>query len=70
MGDFEAPVTKTDNFCENLEDNVLKFWNQTEPDVINYLYENYSDRLLDVTKAKVLMTRYYRTNLDSKFCII
>ena len=43
-------------FWENLE-NVYEIWNEIDPEVRN-LYENYTNRLLDVKKAKGVMTRY------------
>ena len=45
-------------FWENLEENVYEIWNEINPDVVRTLYENYTNRLLDVKKAKGVMTRY------------
>ena len=44
-------------FWENL-DKVYEIWNEIDADVVRNLYENYANRLLDVKKAKGVMTRY------------
>ena len=45
-------------FWENLEEKVYEIWNEIDADVVRNLYENYKNRLLDVKKAKGVMTRY------------
>ena len=45
-------------FWENLEEKVYEIWNEIDADVVRNLYENYLNRLLDVKKAKGIMTRY------------
>ena len=45
-------------FWENLEEKVCEIWNEIDADVVRNLYENYTNRLLDVKKAKGVMTRY------------
>ena len=45
-------------FWENLEEKVYEIWNEIDADVVRNLYENYTTRLLDVKKAKGVMTRY------------
>ena len=45
-------------FWENLEEKVYEIWNEIDADVVRNLYENYRNRLLDVKKAKGVMTRY------------
>ena len=57
MGDFEATMTKTDGFLGNLEEKVYEIWNESDAFVVRNLYENYTKRLLDVDKAKGVMTR-------------
>ena len=58
MVDFEAAITKTDIFWENLEEKVYDIWNEIDADIVRNLFENYTNRLLDVKKAKGVMTRY------------
>ena len=57
MGNFETAITKTDIFWENLG-KVYENWNEIDADVVRNLYENYTNRLQDVKKAKGVMTRY------------
>ena len=45
-------------FWENLEEKVYEIWNEIDADVVRNLYENYTNRLLDVKNAKGVMTRY------------
>ena len=45
-------------FWENLEERVYEIWNEIDADVVRNLYENYTNRLLDVKIAKGVMTRY------------
>ena len=46
-------------FWENLEEKVYEIWNEIEKaDVVRNVYENYTNPLLDVKKAKGVMTRY------------
>ena len=45
-------------FWENLEEKVYKIWIEIDADVVRNLYENYTNHLLDVKKAKGVMTRY------------
>ena len=58
MGDFEAAFKKTDSFWDNFEENLCENWNQIDADVVKNLFENYTNRLLDVTKTESVMTRY------------
>ena len=44
-------------FWENLEE-VYEIWNEIDADVVTNLYENFTNRLLDVKKTKGVMTRY------------
>ena len=43
---------------QNLEQKVYDIWNEIDADVVRNLYKNYTNRLLDVKKAKGVMTRY------------
>ena len=43
-------------FWENLEERVSGIWNKIDADVVRNQYENYTNRLLDVKKAKGVMT--------------
>ena len=45
-------------FWENLEEKVYEIWNEIDADVVRNLYENYTNRILDVKKAKGLMRSY------------
>ena len=45
-------------FWENLEEKVYEIWNEIDADVVRNLYKNYTKSLLDVKKAKGVMTRY------------
>ena len=58
MGVFEATIAETGSFQENLEEKLHEIRNEIEADVERNLYENYTNRLLDVKKAKGLVTRY------------
>ena len=58
MGDFEATITKTDSFWEKLEEKFYESWNKFDADVVRNLYENYTNRVLDVKNAKGVKTRY------------
>ena len=40
-------------FWENLEEKVYEIWNEIDADVVRNLYENYTNRPLDVKKLKV-----------------
>ena len=40
-------ITKTGN----LEENVYEIWNEIDADVVRNLYENYTNRLLDVKNS-------------------
>ena len=40
-------------FWENLEEKVNEIWNEIDAEVVRNLYENYTNRLLDVKKLKV-----------------
>ena len=57
MGNFEATITETDSFCENLE-KLYEIWNEIDVEVVRNPYENYTNRLLDVKRDKGVMTRY------------
>ena len=46
FGNFEAPFTKTDSFLGKFEEKVSEIWNEIDPDVIRFLYENYENFLL------------------------
>ena len=58
LGDFEAAITKTDSFWENLEEKVFEIWNEVDADVVRSLYENYTNGLPEVETAKGVITRY------------
>ena len=58
MGNLEATITKTDSFWENLEEKVYEIWKEIDGYVARNLYENYTNRLLDVKKTKCVMRRY------------
>ena len=45
-------------FWENLEEKVYEIWNEIDTDLVGDLYENNTKRLVDVKKAKGVMTRY------------
>ena len=45
-------------FWENLEEKVYEIWNEIDANVMRNLCENHTNRLLDVKKAKGVMTRY------------
>ena len=55
---FKQRLRKQTVFWENFEEKVYEIWNEIDPDVVRNLYENYANRLLDVKKAKGVMTRY------------
>ena len=40
--------------------------NEINEDVVRNPYENYTNRLLDVEKAKNVMMHYYRTKFEHK----
>ena len=44
-------------FRKNLE-RVYEIWIEIDPDAVRNMYENYTNRLLDVKKTKDVMTRY------------
>ena len=54
---LKQQLRKQTVFWENLE-KVYEIWNEIDADVERNLYENYTNRLLDVKKAKGVMTRY------------
>ena len=45
-------------FWKKLEEKVNEIGNEIDADVVRNLYEHYTNRLLDVIKAKGLRTRY------------
>ena len=55
---FKQQLRRQTVFWENLEEKVYEIWNEIDPDVVRNLYEIYIKRLLDVKKAKGVMTRY------------
>ena len=42
-------------FWENFEEKVYEIWNEIDADAVRNMYENYTNRLLDVKKLKVLL---------------
>ena len=58
MGDFWSNDYENTVFWENLDEKLYEIWNKIDADVVRNLYENYTNRLPDVKKAKGIMTRY------------
>ena len=54
---FKQRLRKQTVFWENFE-KVYEIWNEIDADVVRNLYEDYTNRLLDVKKTKGVMTRY------------
>ena len=50
---LKQQLRKQTVFWENLEEKVYEIWNEIDADVVRNLYENYTNRLLDVKKVKV-----------------
>ena len=44
-------------FWEHLDKKLHEIWNEIEADVVRNLYENYTNQLLEVKKAKGVVTR-------------
>ena len=55
---LKQQLRKQTVFLENLEEKMYEIWNEIDANVVRNLYENSTNRLLDVQKAKGVMTRY------------
>ena len=43
---------------ENLEEKLYEIWNEVDAEVVRNMYKNYTNRLLEVKRAKGVMMRY------------
>ena len=58
MGNMKQQLRKQNFFWEKSEEKLYEICNEIDAEVVRNLYENYIYRLLDVKKAKSVMTRY------------